>query len=231
MPEWLDELIERIGDEHDEKEMLRAIFALQADTYRRIERMADDIQVQIDAAIAADADAIKAIGVRVDVSTKILTDKLAELSAAAPHIDVTHTIAALNDLKGLADSISQAPAPVPPGPVASGGASGAVGSGGAAVGGGAGVTASLDPATQKPLYTKNDPQDRTNGVWPVASVEGPGGQVLYTFNLDTGTMATGDGADGGMWHAYTGPVVAPAGAAPVGGALGVGAPPTGGTPA
>lgn len=206
MPQWLDELIDAIEDEHDEKKLLRSIFALQADTYRRIEQMADELQAQIDAAIAADAAAIKAIGVRVDANAKILNDKLAELSAAAPHIDVTHTIAALQDLKGLADSIAAAPDPGT-GPTPAGGPAGDPGLPAAAA-----VT--LDPATGKPLYTRDDPQDTTNTTWPVASVQGPGGQMLYTFNIDTGPTATGDGADGGVWHSYTGPIL------PTGGPVG-----------
>lgn len=213
MPQWLDELIEEVEGEHDEKKLLRAILALQGRTYRRIEQMADELQAQIDAAIAADAAAIKAIGVRVDANAKILNDKLAELSAAAPHIDVTHTIAALQDLKGLADSIAAAPDPGT-GPTPAGLPTGGPGSSVGRPGSPVGAAVTLDPATGKPLYTRDDPQDTTNTTWPVASVQGPGGRMLYTFNIDTGPTATGDGADGGVWHSYTGPIL------PTGGPVG-----------
>lgn len=142
--------------------LLQTILKLQVVTLRKVIWMADDLQAQIDSAFAGVDTALAGLSDRVsgiemglrdeltkltDANTK-LTDELAAAGVPAPPpIDVSGALTHLQHLAEVADAIDAAS----PGTVTS-------------------TTVTLDPASSKPLYTKNDPQISGDTTWVDASV-------------------------------------------------------------
>lgn len=216
--EDLDELEAEMSGYSDPIHLLHTVLRVQVAILRKVTEMADDIQTQIDAAFAGADSALAGLADRVAGIERGLTDEVMKLtdenkrladelatvtgSLPKPTVDTTAIIAHLKHLSDLAEGIDAVLLSPP-----SGGGGGAIPppGGPTGMGGSPPASATLDPSTGKPLYTHSDPQPTAaDSVWPEASVEGSNGETLYTFNLDTSTNATGDGADGGIWHAYTG---------------------------